>query len=264
MADIESAPLSETGNQVVGKVAVLYGTVKAMAPDGTVRILDVNSPVYADDRIITESDGAVSIVLNDPAQTHLDIGRMSDVVIDEDVYGGVAPEDVAEAAAEVEEIQQALLEGEDTGDIEMEATAAGGAASAGGGITVYRVDATGDEVTPEAGAETESYDEGTVDPIPGINEEPTEPEPEPEPVPEPPDNLPEIGPEEGVVNESALEDGSGGGTLVASGDFDITSADGIAAVRVGGVDVTGGGTVVGEYGTLEVTVANGVYSWNMS
>ncbi len=257
MADIETTPVTETGNQVVGKVSILYGTVKAMSPDGTVRVLDVNSPVYAEDHIITESDGSVSIVLDDPAQTHLDIGRMSDVVIDEDVYGGAAPEDVAQASAEVQEIQQALLAGDETIDVDMEATAAGGTASAGGGHPVYVVDATGEEVTPTAFAETEGWEQGQPDTIPGVNEPPVEPPPpesEPEPEPAPPDNLPEIGPEEGTVYESDIPD-------EASGVFDITSADGIAAVRVGGVDVTAGGTVPGTYGDLVVTVTDGVYSW---
>lgn len=35
---------SGTGNQVIGKVFIIYGTVKAVAPDGTVRILALNSP----------------------------------------------------------------------------------------------------------------------------------------------------------------------------------------------------------------------------
>jgi hypothetical protein len=264
MADIETTPLTDAGNQVVGKVSILYGTVKAMAPDGTVRVLDVNSVIYAEDQIITESDGSVSIILDDPAQSHLDIGRMSHVIVDADVYGGATPEDVSQASAEIQEIQDALLAGDETVDVDMEATAAGGAASAGGGLTVYTVEATAEEGQVHVGAETEGYEEGTVDTIPGVNEEPVapEPEPEPEPAPEPPpDNLPDIGPEGGTVFESALPDGSGGGSTETSGEFDITSDDGIAAVRVGGVDVTGGGVVVGDYGTLTVTVTDGVYNW---
>jgi len=227
MADIETTPVTDSGNQVVGKVSILYGTAKAISPDGTVRVLDANSLVYADDRIITESDGSVSIVLNDPAQTHLNIGRMSDIVIDEDVYGGVAPEDVAEAAAEVEEIQQALLAGDDTGDIEMEATAeGGGAASADGGHPVYKVEAEGNEVTPEAFAETEGWVPGTQDTIPGVNEEDVEPEPEPEPEP-----LAEPEPEpEPVVDTVTLGDvttveGSGTATITATLNSNVTGTD---------------------------------------
>ena len=50
---------SGTGNQVIGKVFIIYGTVKAVAPDGTVRILAPNSPVFCRRKIITESDGSV-------------------------------------------------------------------------------------------------------------------------------------------------------------------------------------------------------------
>ena len=78
------------------------------------------------------------------------------------------------------------------------------------------------------------------------------------------DSTPTIGDESGTVDESALpEVGSGGGTVTATGTLDITTGnDSIAAVRVGGVNVTNGGTVTsGDNGTLVVTVANGVYSW---
>jgi len=247
MADIENTPGTETGNQVIGKVSILYGTVKAISSDGTTRVLALNSPVYADDRIITESDGSVSIVLDDPAQTQLDIGRMSDIILDEDVYGGAAPEDVAEAAAEIEEIQEALLAGDDTGDVEIEATAAG-VSSAGGGLTTFVVTPTANVGQVGSGAETTDTTLGTVDTIPGVVPEPAPPVP-------PPDSQPFIaGLEVGQVEEAEIID-------TVSGSLDISSVDGVAAVRVGGVDVTGGGTFPGEYGTLEVTESGGVYSW---
>ena len=66
-------------SQAVGKVTILYGTVKAVSPDGNVRVLALNNTVFANDTIITESDGMVSIIFDDPAQTQLDLGRMSEV-----------------------------------------------------------------------------------------------------------------------------------------------------------------------------------------
>ncbi|MFO8090335.1 MAG: retention module-containing protein, partial [Desulfatiglandaceae bacterium] len=153
-------------NEVVGKVFILYGKVKAISPDGTVRILTVNSPVFAFDRIVTEDDGTVSILLEGPPPVHLDIGRMSDIVIDEDVFQPVTPGEIAEATAEVEEIQQALLEGE--GDIELEPTAAGGETDSGGGHPTVVFEPTGDEVVPESGAETIGLGPGeTVEPLEG-------------------------------------------------------------------------------------------------
>jgi hypothetical protein len=139
-------------NQVVGEVFILYGKVKAIAPDDTVRVLAVNSPVFAMDRIVTESDGSVSIMLDGQPPTQIDIGRMSDILIDEDVYAGVVPGEVAEATAEAEEIQTVLLEGE--GQIELEATAAGGTLDSGDDHPTVVFELTGDEVTPESGAET--------------------------------------------------------------------------------------------------------------
>ena len=75
---------TETGNQVVvGHVAIIYGTVKAISADGTERLLTLNSPIFADDTIVTESDGRVSIVMADGSQTQIDLGRMSEVTIDD-------------------------------------------------------------------------------------------------------------------------------------------------------------------------------------
>ena len=152
MAGIESTPGTGTESQVVGKVFILYGTVKAIGQDGVERVLAPNSPVYANERIITESDGSVSIQFDGPPVTQLDLGRMTEVIIDEDVYAGVAPEVVADAAAEAEQIQDALLEGDQP--IELEATAAGGSTGAGGGHPVVNFELTGNEVTPGSGAET--------------------------------------------------------------------------------------------------------------
>jgi hypothetical protein len=76
------------------------------------------------------------------------------------------------------------------------------------------------------------------------------------------DSKPTIGDESGEVDESALGDGSGGGTVVASGTLDITTGnDSIAAVRVNGQDVTGGGSIITALGTLVITETDGVYTW---
>lgn len=150
MAKIAKA--AGTEHQVVGKVFILYGTVQAVSPDGTVRILAPNSPVYADDHIITGSDGSVSIQFDGPPVTQLDLGRMTEIVIDEDVYAGVTPEAVAESAAEAEQVHQSLLEGDQ--EIDMEATAAGGSTGAGGGHPVVIFTLDGNEGYITSGADT--------------------------------------------------------------------------------------------------------------
>ncbi len=177
-----------TGNQIIGKAFILHGTVKAVAPDGTVRVLGPNSVIYADERIITESDGSVSIMLDGPPPGQIDIGRMSDVLLNEDVYAGATPEVVTDAAADAERIQEALTSGDQP--IELDATAAGGGAGAGGGITLVNFALDGSEGNVTSGAETTGIGLGTVNPLLGIVVEDTVLAVAPEPVPEPiPDHL---------------------------------------------------------------------------
>ncbi|UCH46143.1 MAG: retention module-containing protein [Nitrospiraceae bacterium] len=172
MAASEQTSNTASGSQAVGKVVILYGTVKAIAPDGSERILALNSPVFADENIVTESDGRVSIILNDAAETHLDIGRMSTVVLDQDVVGGVTADEIADATAEVEQIQEALLaEGFDP-TVELEAPAAGSTSSAGGGHPVPEFARVTHEGEVTSGAETVGIVTDTVDPIPGSAEPP--------------------------------------------------------------------------------------------
>ena len=75
------------------------------------------------------------------------------------------------------------------------------------------------------------------------------------------DSEPTIGPESGTVYETQITD-------TVEGDFDIVSNDAVAAVRIQDVngdwvDVTSGGTVTGEYGTLIVTAA-GHWTYTLS
>ncbi|MCG6929455.1 MAG: VCBS domain-containing protein, partial [Desulfofustis sp.] len=177
---------------------IVYGTVKAVSPDGVERIITPNSPIFFQDRINTGSDGAVSIVFTDPADTQLDLGRMTDMVIDQDVIGG-SPIGFEEVTAEVEAIQQALEGG---GEIDVAATAAGPGGGAGphGGFDVdgryiVKFAADAQEVNPTFGAETQGVEHGFVgtELTPALLSElvavaaPVEPEPvpEPEPVSEP-------------------------------------------------------------------------------
>ena len=124
----------EAGSQAVGEVMIIHGTVKAMASDGTERLLAPNSPVFANERIMTGSDGMVSIMFT-ASQSQLDLGRMSEVTLDEDIYAGEAPIDLSDAAAEAQEIQEALMaeDFDPTAELEAPAAGAGGLASAGGG-----------------------------------------------------------------------------------------------------------------------------------
>ncbi len=155
--------MAKAEHVVKGKVAILSGTVKAVSPEGVVRVLTVNSLIYADDKIITGPDGSVSIVFDSAPPTQLDLGRMSEVQITEDVYGGghVSPAAAADAAAEQEAIQTALLQGDQP--IQLDATAAGGELSSGGGHPVFVVTPNWQAVTPESGAETKGITWGGIE-----------------------------------------------------------------------------------------------------
>ena len=98
-----------SGSQVVGRVVIIYDNAKAISPDGMERLLSVGSPVFANDRIITESNGRVSIVIDDTAQTHIDLEGRSEILIDEDIFGGATAEDVSAAAADIEQVQEATF-----------------------------------------------------------------------------------------------------------------------------------------------------------
>ncbi|MGB5216828.1 MAG: retention module-containing protein [Smithella sp.] len=248
MARIKTAASGDMGHQVKGKVAILYGTVKAVSPDGTVRLLKVNSPVFADDRIITGDDGSISIVFNTFPPTQLDLGRVSDAVIDEDIYGAVSPGVTAESAAEQKAIQEALLAGDQP--IELEATAAGGEANAGGGHPTFVVAPDWSVVKPESGAETAGISWAT-------------PEAD-QYTPNPENAIPTIiGPETGVVYEAGLnENGSNAAsnTEFSSGTFTVADPDGlsnIASITINGTTIPIGdvvGTVInGTNGIMTIT-----------
>jgi hypothetical protein len=147
-----------TGSGQIGSCAIVFGTVRAFSPDGVMRAIHPNSPVFFGDRIMTGSDGMVSIVFQDSDKTQLDLGRMSDMVVDSDVFQGYMPFSYAEAVAEVAEIQQALLAGEVDASMELEPTAAGEAVDeapeGGGGFQLVKFEYIGGTVTPQSGAES--------------------------------------------------------------------------------------------------------------
>jgi hypothetical protein len=97
-------------NGAIGTVSVLYGNVKAVSADGMVRVLSVNNPIFALDRVVTEDDGRVSIVLDGDSPEHLDIGSSSDILIDEDVFGEATPADIAAASAGAGDVREILLQ----------------------------------------------------------------------------------------------------------------------------------------------------------
>jgi T1SS-143 domain-containing protein len=247
MATSNSNQANISGNQPIGTAQIVQGTVHAQSADNSVRVLQANSPVFLNDRIITGENGMISITFSDASRTQLDLGRTSDVLLNEEVFQETTPAEFSEATAEVAQIQEALIAGEfdPTTDIEPTAagpTAAGGPASDGGGSSFVEFTLTGEEVTPTSGAETTGVGLDFLDPQLSELEEVliVEPEPEPAPAPAPapapvvaaepiptsdipppppppPDLIPVADDEERTLNEANFQEGT---------DPDLTDADG--------------------------------------
>ena len=138
----------------IGIIKTLIGTAVATAADGSQRNLQAGDRVYQDEIITTGAAGAVEVEFTDGSV--MTLGRSSQIVLDTETFN---PLDVAEApadaASEVDALQQALLEGADPTQI-GEATAAGAGAGAGGneGSDFVTVDYLAPEVTPTSGFDT--------------------------------------------------------------------------------------------------------------
>ena len=92
----------------VGQALVVKGTVRGESTNGVTRVIEPNSQIFLDDQIATGSSGSVSIILSDGDGTHLELGRMSQLIVDEDVVGGTLP-DLGDVAIETD-LATALLQ----------------------------------------------------------------------------------------------------------------------------------------------------------
>jgi len=151
---------------ITGTVKAVTGTVKAVTLDSitvTERTLQVGDQVQLGEQIITADGSSVVIEFSNGAV--LDLGRNMETVLTAEMLTqeGVpataeAPvsEEAAEAAeAEIEALQQAILEGKDP--LELEATAAGPAAGGPGGDGIHDfviIKHIGGELNPNYGFHT--------------------------------------------------------------------------------------------------------------
>ncbi len=145
-----------------GIVQSVSGIVKAIAVDGTERVLQVGDRVLPNEQIVTGNTGVISIEFADG--TTLDLGRNSVTILDDETINyeanlaPSAPTSEQAQLAEVEAMQKAIAEGEEFDPSKLEATAAG-APGAGGpgeddGHTFVNVDYLQPTATPESGFET--------------------------------------------------------------------------------------------------------------
>jgi hypothetical protein len=125
--------MAATG-KVLGTVTSIVGEVKAIAADGTVRILQVGDQVHADETINTGTLGSLVITMANGAT--LDCGANTDLALNESMLdvspaAAAAPSTGAQGA-DVSALQAAIAAGQDPSQV-AQATAAGGAPAAGGG-----------------------------------------------------------------------------------------------------------------------------------
>jgi hypothetical protein len=69
---------------VIGTALVVYGTVRVESADGVTRTVQPNDPISLYDRIDTGHDGSLTVAFSGGADS-LELGRMTDMVIDQDV-----------------------------------------------------------------------------------------------------------------------------------------------------------------------------------
>ncbi|MCJ8168817.1 retention module-containing protein [Atopomonas sediminilitoris] len=249
----------------VGVVSQVIGEVYVQASDGSRRLLSEGDRVYLNEQIITADSGAVRVALSNGGEATL--GRGDSVTLDsgllnlargggESTAPAATPTDSAAVQSDVEALQAAIAAGADPTAL-AEATAAGPTAAgapgapggAGSGHSFVLLDATGDRVDPQIG-----YPTGPI----GFAIDTLDADPDPDNS-IPSVSTPDLNLDGDVVDESALSNGTGGGTLTTSGAFVIdTGRETLALLEVqdaGGnwVAITAPGTVVnGVYGELSV------------
>jgi len=148
------------GNKMAnsGIVKLLIGEVKAVAIDGTERILHVGEKVLLNEQIITGNAGSIAIAFSNG--TLMDLGRDSNIMLTADLLDSVTAtaQPLSSVEDEVEAIQQALAEDQAFDPSKLEAPAAGGEQEAEGledeGQSVVEVDYLNPAMTPVNGFET--------------------------------------------------------------------------------------------------------------
>lgn len=146
-----------------GIVKAVTGIVKAIAVDGTERMLQIGDRVLPNEQIITGDGGAIAVEFSDG--TTLDLGRNSDAILNEaTLFSNIGNKQASPTLEDVQEevaaIQQALTEDQTFDPSKLEAPAAGGVAAAGGagaeddGSTMVEIDYLNPTMTPYNGFDT--------------------------------------------------------------------------------------------------------------
>jgi Ca2+-binding RTX toxin-like protein len=140
----------------IGIIKTLIGTATATAPDGLQRTLKVGDRVSQDELISTGVLGAIEIEFNDGSI--MTLGRNSQVMLNDETFN-FAESQQAESLqtsenADVESIQQAILDGDDPTQTTPATAAGAGVESSNEGIDFVQVNYEKPEMIPEAGFDT--------------------------------------------------------------------------------------------------------------
>lgn len=143
-----------------GIVISLVGLVKAIATDGTERVLSIGDRVFADEQVVSGDAGTIAIEFADGLI--MDLGRNAQSILDEGILNldfDIKPKDVA-TEEDVQATQAALLQNKNFDPtVDLEAPAAGGLASVEGageddGYNIIQVEYAEPRMTPISGFET--------------------------------------------------------------------------------------------------------------
>jgi len=262
---------------LIGVVSKVVGQVFAVAGDGTRRLLVEGDRVFAGEQLDTGVGGAISVHLQNGQD--LALGRGSSLALNEGLLHHAAPdiqvldERVGVTALDdVNALQQAIAAGQDPTQV-SEPTAAGptgatGVPSGGGSHSFVLLTEVGGAVDPTIGFPTEGlmavpeFPDPTLPPLvdvdagagaPPVTVPPVDVPPIVDtPIPTPPNNPVvltglDVSGGEITVNEANLANGSSpnAAALVQAGTFTVTSADGLASLVIGTLEVVRAGQVVG-------------------
>ncbi|WP_146142947.1 retention module-containing protein, partial [Halomonas sp. ND22Bw] len=240
----------------IATVVSITGQAWARDADGNLRELSVGDALQEGETLVTSDGGRAVLDFGDGLEPAV-IAGSEEVVMTPDLAPDQATAseeasaqdgDIAALLAAIDEGEGDLLEG-------LDATAAGGAGGAGGGDSGHgfvRLLRISENVSPLAF----NYGANSLE---GPNQVEFDPALVAEEDDSPTVDTQDLNGDGDVVWESALSDGSGGGSLTASGAFQIdTGVDALDLIEVQDasgvwIPISGNGTnVQGAYGTLTV------------
>ncbi|SFN30902.1 VCBS repeat-containing protein, partial [Pseudomonas sp. ok602] len=265
---------------LIGTVSKVIGQVFAQGADGTRRALVEGDRLFNGDQLVTGAEGAVAVHLQNGQE--LTLGRDSSLQMTSQLLASQAghvnaPEAVTPTEAtltDVQQLQKAIVAGVDPTQA-AEATAAGPSApgtgtpgAVGGGHTFVMLQEVAGRVDPVIGFPTAGFN-GIPEFVPERHDAVLR-EGDDTPAVVPPVVVPPVVNHEVTLtglsveggeltlNEANLAQGSANNpaALTQSGTFNVSAADGLSSLNVGGISVVSGGVAAGFPQSITTTLGN--------